>query len=79
MLGALTFKGEYNGKKFNAAWNGDMNIPVFWINGKRNLWQIAYLSAVEKGKCTDKEIKEELEMLTDYFECLAENNYIRWL
>ena len=56
-----------------------MNIPVFWIDGKRNLWQIAYLSAVEKGKCTDAEIKEELEMLTDYFECLAESGYIRWL
>lgn len=79
MAGALTFKGEYNGKSFNAAWSGDMNIPVFWIDGKRNLWQIAYLSAVEKGKCTDEDIKAELEMLTDYFACLAENGYIRWL
>lgn len=79
MAGALTFKGEYNGKFFNAAWNGDMNIPVFWIDGKRNLWQIAYLSAVEKGKCADEGIKEELEMLTDYFQCLCENGYIRWL
>ena len=79
MQGALTFKGQYNGKTFNAAWSGDMNIPVFWIDGKRNLWQIAYLSAVEKGKCTDEQIKEELEMLTDYFECLAQSDYIRWL
>lgn len=79
MLGALTFKGERNGKIFNAAWSGDMNIPIFWIDGKRNLWQIAYLSAVEKGKCTDAEIKDELELLTDYFDCLAEHNYIRWL
>jgi len=79
MKGALTFKSTYNGKTFNAAWSGDMNIPVFWIDGKRNLWQIAYLSAVEKGKCTDEQIKEELEMLTDYFACLAENGYIRWL
>jgi len=79
MAGPLTFKGTYNGKTFNAAWSGDMNIPVFWIDGKRNLWQIAYLSAVEKGKCTDEQIKEELEMLTDYFACLAENGYIRWL
>lgn len=77
--GALTFKGERNGKVFNAAWSGDMNIPVFWIDGKRNLWQIAYLSAVEKGNCTDEQIKEELELLTDYFDCLAEHNYIRWL
>ena len=79
MLGALTFKGERNGKVFNAAWNSAMNIPVFWIDGKRNLWQIAYLSSVEKGNCTDQQIKEELDMLTDYFECLAEHNYIRWL
>lgn len=79
MEGALTFKGERNGKKFNAAWSGDMNIPVFWIDGRRSLWQIAYLSAVEKRKCTDEQISEELEFLTDYFDCLAENGYIRWL
>lgn len=79
MPGALTFSGTYNGKVFKAAWSGDMNIPVFWIDGKRNLWQIAYLSAVEKGHCTDEQIKEELELLTDYFACLAINHYIRWL
>ena len=79
MPGALTFKGTHNGKTFNAAWSGDRNIPLFWIDGKRSLWQIAYLSAVEKGKCTDEQIQEELELLTDYFACLADNNYIRWL
>ena len=76
--GALNFRGERNGRVFEAAWSGEMNIPVFWIDGKRTLWQVAYLSAVEKGKCTDEEIREELEYLTDYFECMAENNYLTW-
>lgn len=76
--GALNFRGERNGKVFAAAWNGAMNIPVFWIDGKRTLWQVAYLSAVEKGKCTDEELREELEFLTEYFDCMAENNYLKW-
>ena len=76
--GALNFRGERSGKVFAAAWNGGMNIPVFWIDGKRTLWQVAYLSAVEKGKCTDEELREELEFLTEYFECMAEQGYLVW-
>lgn len=76
--GALTFRGEHNGKSFVASWSGEMNIPLFWIDGKRTLWQIAYLSAVEKGKCTDEQIREELELLTDYFDCLTEYGYLAW-
>jgi len=76
--GALTFRGEYKGKSFAASWSGEMNIPLFWSNGKRTLWQIAYLSAVEKNKCTDEQLREELELLTDYFDCLAEHGYLAW-
>lgn len=76
--GALNFRGERNGKVFAAAWNGGMNIPVFWIDGKRTLWQVAYLSAVEQGKCTDEELREELEFLTEYFDCMAEQGYLTW-
>ncbi len=65
--------------RYCAAWNRDLNIPVFWIDGKRNLWQIAYLSAVEKGCCTDAQLKAELELLTGYFTCLTENGDIYWI
>ncbi len=73
--GVLTFRNA----EYEAAWNRDMNLPLFWVDGKRNLWQIAYLSAVEKGCCSDREIRQELQLLSGYFEALAQNGYLQWL
>ncbi len=72
--GVLTYRGE----QFQAAWNRELNLPVFWIDGKRNLWQIAYLSAMEKGRCSEAQVREELALLTDYFGCLEKQGYLRW-
>ncbi len=73
--GVLKFQNE----RYCAAWNRELNIPLFWADGKRNLWQIAYLSAAEKGLCSDSQLRGELELLTGYFESLAENGYLYWL
>ena len=78
VLGALNFAGEYNGRKLRAAWNGDYMVVTCWADGKRSLWEIAYLSAMEKNKCTDEEIREEFAFVSDYFSALAEKGYIRW-
>ena len=77
--GMLTFHGTDIGARMAGRWNGNPQLPVFWIDGKRNLWQIAYLSAVEKGFCTDEQLRQEYECLCDYFDALAEYNYIRWI
>lgn len=79
VLGALTHRGEYNGKKYKTAWNGNLTIPCCWADGKRNLWQIAWQAAVEKGNYTDEAVKEEFFMLRDYFTMLSVDGYVRWL
>lgn len=76
--GVLNFSGVWNGRKIKAAWNGDCMAVTCWADGKRSLWEIAYRSAVEKDKCTDPEIREEFAFVSDFFECLAENGYLRW-
>lgn len=78
VMGALTHRGEYNGKKYNTAWNGNLTIPCCWVDGKRTLWQITWQAAVEKGNYTDEALKEEFFMLRDYFTMLERDGYIRW-
>ena len=76
--GALQISGVYNGRKIRTAWNGDSTVVTCWADGRRNLWQIAYLSAMEKSKCTDTEIREEFEFVSDLFAFLAEKGYVCW-
>lgn len=78
VLGALNFAGEYNGRKLRAAWNGDYMIITCWADGKRNLWEIAYRSAIEKNRCSDAQIREEFELVSDFFGALEEKGYISW-
>lgn len=79
VLGALTHRGEYNGKVFKTAWNGKLTIPCCWVDGKRNLWQIAWQAAVEKGNYTDEGVKEEFFLLRDYFTMLSRDGYVRFV
>ena len=65
VLGVLNLNGEYNGRTIKTSWNGDCMVVTCWIDGKRSLWEIAYLSAVEKNKCTDDEIREEFGFVLD--------------
>jgi len=74
--GVLQVSGVYNGRKIRTAWNGDSTVVTCWADGRRNLWQIAYLSAMEKSKCTDAEIREEFEFVSDLFAFLAEKGYV---
>lgn len=78
ILGVLNISGTYNGRKIKTAWNGSCMAATCWADGKRNLWQIAYLSAIEKDKYTDAEIREEFEFVSDLFDFLAENGYVCW-
>ena len=78
VLGVLNFNGEYNGRKIKAAWNGDCMKITCWIDGKRSLWEIAWLSAIEKNKCSDEEIREEFEFVSDFLGALEEKGYLCW-
>lgn len=76
--GVLNFAGEYHSRKIKAAWNGDCMTVTCWIDGKRSLWEITYLAAIEKNKCTDKALREEFDFVSDFLGALGENGYIRW-
>jgi len=64
--------------RFNPGFNPPLTVPLFWIDGKRNLWEVAVQSALEKCKCSDDEIREEYEVIADYCDFLAELGYIEW-
>jgi hypothetical protein len=49
-----------------------------WIDGKRSLWEIAWLSAIEKNKCSDEEIREEFAFVSDFMGALEEKGYLCW-
>ncbi len=78
--GCLTLAGRRDVKdpKFRPAWNAELNLPLFWTDGNRNLWQIAVQTAYEMLKPTDKEIMDKFAELSDYYDFLAELGYIEW-
>ena len=61
--------------KWRPAWNAPMQTPVFWADGRRTMWEIANLSALESD---DEDVMGRLEWLTDYFEVLAEDKFLHW-
>lgn len=77
--GCLTL-AKYPAKKprWKPAWNAELNIPLFWADGKRNLWQIAVQTALELDLCTDGEIEKKFRDTLDYFDFLAELGYLSW-
>lgn len=77
VLGCLTFAGREDLKDsvWQPAWNDRLNLPLFWADGRRSLWQIAVLSAVEAGE----NIESHWPFIKDYFSFLAEHGYITFL
>lgn len=78
--GCLTFYGcpWTEQPPWKPAWSDEWNLPLFWADGKRNLWNIAVQTSLELGEYSDKEIAARFERLLPYFEFLAEHRYIAW-
>lgn len=78
--GCLTFapKPELQGAPWQPAWNDTLNLPLFWVDGKRNLWEIAVCSAEESGKSGADAYREQFAWLREYFEFLVEHGYLEW-
>lgn len=74
IAGCLTFASDEKllNSKWRPAWNDELNIPLFWIDGKRNLWTITVFCAEECNIPIEKQWRELLE----YFKFLIENNII---
>lgn len=75
--GCLTFADRPSLKdcEWQPAWNTELNLPLFWADGKRSLWEIACLSGWEEG---DSDIAARYRRLSKYFDVLAEHGYIHW-
>jgi len=81
--GCLTFRArrELADAPYQPAWNDRLNLPLFWADGKRNLWEIAVLSAEEtqirefSGSAYD--IESHWHWLSDYFIFLEDNGYLK--
>ena len=64
--------------KFRPSWNVELNLPLFWVDGNRNLWQIAVQTAGEMCLFADEDIQKKFRQLSDYFQFLVELGYMRW-
>ena len=72
--GCLTFDNRPLLKKeWQPAWSHLLNIPLFWMDGKRTLWEVTVLSANELG---EKDVMSHFNMLCEYTEFLAKEGYI---
>ncbi len=78
--GCLTFhtldEKTRNSTKYRPFYSYDMNCPLFWTDGKRNLLEIAGLTAVELGK---ENACQLLEDLVEYYVFLQRHGYIEFL
>lgn len=76
--GCLTFGGrpELKDAKWKPAWNDTLNLPLFWADGKRNLWEISCLFSAEKNQVSSTEIMENYRWITEYFAFLEQNGYL---
>ena len=81
VAGCLTFKSrpELSDSKWNPAWNTRLNLPLFWADGKRNLWEVAVLSAIEMTETREYSadaMRSHWEWLSEYFLFLSDNGYL---
>lgn len=86
VMGCLNFEASPQLKDFDRielqelewhpAWNSDLNIPLFWTDGKKNLWEISVLSAIELGK---ENIEGYFYNMIRYFKFLGEHSFIKWI
>jgi len=78
VAGCLTFdsRPDLADAKWQPSWSDELNLPLFWANGERNLWEITVLSAVESGQYDEKNLSERAERLVEYFKFLSNEGYV---
>jgi hypothetical protein len=74
-IGPLTFEHIPPEKrvrlKFQPAWSGKLNLPLYWADGKRNLWEIFQKAECESGPYNLREF-------LDYFFLLKKEKLVRF-
>ena len=76
--GCLTFAADAaaSAGKWSPAWNTELHVPLFWADGKRNLWEIAVLSSAEMEE--EGKITENFNRIYEFFSFLTEHKYMRF-
>ena len=64
--------------RWRPGWNAPLNIPLFWTDGKRNLWEISVQTCYELGQCADCQLEEKYTEMLEYFTFLEKLGYIAW-
>lgn len=62
------------GRVFETAWNTHLHRPLYWSDGKKTIWEIACLCAMEEGKDDYESAYEEISSL---FRALSESGIVR--
>ncbi|MBQ6716961.1 MAG: hypothetical protein IJN21_10625, partial [Clostridia bacterium] len=62
------------GRVFETAWNTYLHRPLYWSDGKKTIWEIACLCAMEEGKDDYESAYEEIFSL---FRALSESGTVR--
>ncbi|OGS35986.1 MAG: hypothetical protein A2293_06175 [Elusimicrobia bacterium RIFOXYB2_FULL_49_7] len=74
VAGTLTFEHLPPDKRsklpFQPVWSNQWNLPLFWVDGKRSLWEVYRLSSLENGSYS-------LRDFLDYFKLLAKEKLIK--
>jgi aminopeptidase-like protein len=74
-IGPLTFEHIPPEKrerlKFQPAWSGKFNLPLYWADGRRNLWEIFQKAECESGPYNLREF-------LDYFKLLKKEKLVRF-
>ena len=80
VAGPLTLAAhpELDNPRWRPAWNASLNIPLFWTDGQRNLWQITCQTAFEQQEFSDEQLEAKYRELSQYFEFLRDLGYIAW-
>lgn len=78
--GCLTFQGkpELAASPWKPAWNDRLNLPLFWADGERSLWDIAVRVSAELEECKEGQLLSRFQELSEYFQFLTENGYLTW-
>ena len=73
--GCLTLQNnaKINNAPWKPAWNSELNMPLFLMDGRRSVEQVIRLSAIEAGEA---DLDEYREKMTAYFQFLAEHGYL---
>ncbi len=63
---------------YRMAWNAKAQLPLFWADGTRTLWEIAVQTAHELDRWSDEDLMAQFNEISGCFDFLADLGYLEW-